>query len=129
MGSTSIRIEIDIFGVEIYADPLVEKVYYNLIENACRHGEKISQIRFYGREDVGGYVIVCEDDGIGIPDEYKKKIFNREYFKHTGFGLNLSREILDITGITIQETGTPGTGAKFEILVPRGKYRFIGLGE
>ena len=44
---------------------------------------------------------------MGIPDEYKSKIFNREYYKHTGFGLNLSREILDITGITIRETGVP----------------------
>jgi hypothetical protein len=35
----------------------------------------------------------------------------------------LIREILAITGITITETGTAGTGARFEILVPKGAYR------
>ena len=62
---------------------------------------------------------------MGIPEEFKEKIFRREYYRHTGFGLNLSREILDITGITITETGTPGEGARFEITVPRGKFRTI----
>ena len=32
--------------------------------------------------------------------------------------------ILSITGITITETGTPGQGARFEIVVPKGAYRF-----
>ena len=73
--------------------------------------------------DNGRLVITFEDDGVGIPAEFKTKIFNREYFKHTGFGLNLSREILEITGITITETGEPGKGARFEIRVPEGKYR------
>jgi K+-sensing histidine kinase KdpD len=40
--------------------------------------------------------------------------------KHTGFGLYLMREILDITGITITETGEPGKGARFEMVVPKG---------
>jgi len=35
----------------------------------------------------------------------------------------LSREILDITGITIRETGIPGAGARFELRVPGGKFR------
>jgi hypothetical protein len=36
----------------------------------------------------------------------------------------LIREILATTGISITETGTPGAGAQFEILVPKGAYRF-----
>lgn len=64
-----------------------------------------------------------EDDGVGIPTEYKKAIFKREYFRNTGFGLNLSQEILGITELTISETGQPGLGARFEILVPKGKFR------
>jgi hypothetical protein len=39
--------------------------------------------------------------------------------------LFLSREILSITGLRIQETGEPGKGARFEIFVPKGAYRFI----
>jgi signal transduction histidine kinase len=45
--------------------------------------------------------------------------------KNTGLGLFLSREILAITGITITENGTPGKGARFEITVPEGMYRFV----
>jgi len=55
----------------------------------------------------------------------KEKIFDRRYKEKKGIGLFLVREILSITGITIRETGEPGKGARFEILVPKGVYRFI----
>jgi len=58
--------------------------------------------------------------------EHKEDIFQHKYFKHTGYGLFLSVSILAITGITIRETGVPGIGARFEILVPGGAYRFGG---
>ncbi|MFH0966401.1 MAG: MASE3 domain-containing protein [Methanobacteriota archaeon] len=118
-----IQIHIEISGIKIYADPLMGKVFFNLVDNAKRYGETITEIKFSGFERAGGYIIICEDDGVGIPDEFKLKIFNREHFTHTGFGLNLSREILEITGITITETGEPGKGARFEIRVPEGRYR------
>jgi len=114
----------EISGIEIYADPLIGKVFFNLIDNAKRYGEKITQIRLYGSVENDQYIIVCEDDGVGIPEEFKLKIFKREYYKHTGFGLNLSREILDITGISILENGIFGTGARFEIVVPKGGWRY-----
>jgi len=37
--------------------------------------------------------------------------------------LIFAREILDVTGITIKETGEPGKGARFGITVPKGAYR------
>jgi signal transduction histidine kinase len=58
-----------------------------------------------------------------VPLDLKEKIFDKGYGKHTGFGLFLAREILAITGITIHETGLYGKGARFEIKVPKGKYR------
>ena len=119
-----IELHIEISGILVYADPLMGKVFYNLVDNAKRYGETITLIRFYGFEGTNGYTIICEDDGVGIPLEFKSKIFNREHYTHTGFGLYLSREILDITGITISETGEPGKGARFEIVVPVGKYQF-----
>ncbi len=69
-------------------------------------------------------VVIYQDNGIGIPAEYKKAIFDRQFFKHTGFGLFLSRTILSITGMTIRETGEPGKGARFEITVQAGAFRF-----
>jgi DNA-binding response OmpR family regulator len=110
-------------AVEVYADPLIEKVFFNLIDNAVRYGKKTTTIRFrYAGTDSGG-TIVCEDDGIGIPAEEKEKIFAFEYGMNTGLGLFLAREILSITGITIRETGIPGEGARFEMKCPKGAIR------
>ena len=66
-----------------------------------------------------------EDNGIGIPAAEKEKIFERGYGKNTGLGLFLAREILAITDMTIRETGTEGTGARFEIHVPENAYRHV----
>ncbi|MFA5214347.1 MAG: ATP-binding protein, partial [Methanoregula sp.] len=71
-------------------------------------------------------VLLCEDDGAGIPEEEKNHLFERGFGKHTGLGLFLSKEILSITKIGIRETGTSGTGARFELTVPAGAYRFVG---
>jgi signal transduction histidine kinase len=113
-------------GTEIYADPLIEKVFSNLIENAVRYGTKITKIRFGCEGRDGGWTIVCEDDGVGIPEDEKEKIFSYEYGMNTGLGLFLAREILAITGISIQETGTPGKGARFEMHCPEGTVRTKG---
>jgi signal transduction histidine kinase len=111
-------------GPEIFADPLIVKVFYNLMDNAARYGEKISTIRFSVQESGENYLIVCEDNGEGIPAEEKEKIFDRGFGKNTGLGLFFVREILSITGITIRESGELGKGARFEITVPKGAYRF-----
>jgi len=39
-------------------------------------------------------------------------------------GLFLAKEILEITGITIEETGTHGKGARFDMNIPREGFRF-----
>ncbi|HOX35152.1 MAG TPA: PAS domain S-box protein [Methanoregulaceae archaeon] len=119
-----VRLVIDIRNLEIFADPLLEKVFYTFIENALRHGKGMTQIRFSSQKSGTRLVIVCEDDGPGVPPQFKEKIFDRGYYLHTGYGLFLSREILAITGITIRETGEFGRGARFEIIVPEGEYRF-----
>jgi signal transduction histidine kinase len=116
-------------GTEVFADPLVVKVFYNLMDNAVRYGGKITTIRFSAPESGDDQVIVCEDDGDGIVAAEKEKIFERGFGKNTGLGLALSREILDITGITIRETGEPGKGARFEISVPKGAWRMAVKGD
>jgi PAS domain S-box-containing protein len=112
-------------GAEVFADPLVVKVCYNLMDNAVRYGGKITTIRFYAQESGDDPLIVCEDDGDGVPADDKEKIFEPGYGKNTGLGLFLAREILDITGISIRETGEPGKGARFEMTVPKGVWRKI----
>ncbi|MCX6690383.1 MAG: PAS domain S-box protein [Methanoregula sp.] len=116
-------------GAEVFADPLIVKVFYNLMDNAVRYGGNIKTIQFSALESGDSHVIVCEDDGIGIPPKEKEKIFNPGFGKNTGLGLALSREILDITGITIKEIGEPGKGARFEMTVPKGAWRMTVEGD
>jgi PAS domain S-box-containing protein len=111
--------------VEIFADPILGKVFYSLMENSLFHGEHGTRIRISASETEKGLVIVYEDNGVGIPPEEKEKLFLKGYGKHTGLGLFLSHEILSITGITIQENGEFRKGARFEITVPEGSYRFV----
>jgi signal transduction histidine kinase len=59
-----------------------------------------------------------------ITDDARKHLFERGFGNHTGLGLFLSREILAITGIAITENGEAGKGARFEMTVPKGAYRF-----
>ncbi|HXX55460.1 MAG TPA: PAS domain S-box protein [Methanoregula sp.] len=121
-----IVLAIDIRGVSVYADSLIEKVFYNLMENSLRHGGNVTSIRFSftGNGDAG--VIVYEDNGVGVAAEEKDLIFTRGFGKHTGLGLFLSREILAITGITITENGEPGKGVRFEIVIPAEDHRRAG---
>jgi PAS domain S-box-containing protein len=121
-----IHLSVNCDRFEIYADPLLEKVFYTLLENAIRHGKKVTDIVFSCHEQENGLMLIYEDNGQGIPIDHKKDIFNQKYFQHTGYGLFLSTTILNITGISIRESGEPGKGARFEILVPKGASRLAG---
>ena len=105
-------------GTEVFADPLIVKVFHNLINNAIRHGGNITTIHFFTEEHNGLHAIICEDDGVGISKEMKREIFTKSSEKDHGLGLFLSSEILSITGITISEKGETGHGAKFVMNVP-----------
>lgn len=112
--------------IEIFADPMLEKVFYNLFENAVRHGGGITCIDVSFKETGEGEgIISVADNGKGIPDKLKLKIFSRGFGSHTGYGLFLVREILEITGISIGEAGTEGNGACFDIGIPRTRWRKV----
>ena len=93
------------------------------MENSLRHGGHVTKISFGTAETETGLVITYTDNGKGIPLAEKDKIFLRGHGMNTGLGLFLIREILATTGISIKETGMPGDGVRFEILVPKGAYR------
>ncbi|MBN1432337.1 MAG: PAS domain S-box protein [Methanomicrobiaceae archaeon] len=109
-------------GLEIYADPMFEKVLFNLVENSYRHGVAKNLTAKYELND-NWCTLILEDDGSGIEEEIKDRIFDRGFGKNSGLGLFLAREILDITNIRIRETGIPGSGARFEILIPKEAFR------
>ena len=118
-------VSLDIFSgnLEIFADPWLEKVFFNLIDNTLKYAGHVTKISVSYRESEDGLDLLFEDNGIGIPFEEKEKIFERGYGKNIGYGLFMAREILAITQLTIRETGEPGKGARYEIHVPKRYYR------
>ena len=112
-------------GVEVFADPMFPKVLHNLISNSLKHGQTVTAISLSYSEGPDGLTIVLEDNGVGVPAERKGDIFQRGHEPgRRSHGLFLSAEILGITKISIREAGVAGEGARFEILVPEGRYRF-----
>ena len=118
-------VNLDIFtkGLEIFADPWLKKVFFNLIDNTLRYAEHVTKITVSYHESQNGLDLIFEDNGIGIPFDEKEKIFERGCGKNIGYCLFMAREILAITGLTIQETGEPGKGTRFKIHVPKRYYR------
>jgi len=107
----------------VLADPLLERVFFHLLDNAVRHGATLTEIRITLQETGSGGILIVENNGAGIPAEEKGKIFERGYGKGTGWGLFLARQILAVTGMMVTETGDPEKGARFEITLPAGSFR------
>jgi len=114
---------VNLGNIEIFADPMLPKVFSNLMENTLQYGERVTNIHITAMETEYGLILQWEDDGIGVPTEEKERIFERGFGKNTGLGLFLVKEMLALTGITIKETGEPGKGARFEIMAPREMWR------
>jgi PAS domain S-box-containing protein len=120
-----VTITIDTVDLEVLADPMLKKVFYNLIDNSLKHGGEVTEISFtsiVGEDDAR---IFYQDNGVGIPLDKKEWIFEDGFGRDHGLGLYLIKEILRITNIEIQERGVPGSGARFELTVPKGAYRTI----
>ncbi|MFB6254063.1 MAG: sensor histidine kinase, partial [Halobacteriaceae archaeon] len=86
----------------------------NLFRNAIEHGGENVTVTI-GELDDGFYV---EDDGPGIPESERDKIFNAGYStseEGTGFGLSIVKRVADAHGWEIQVTESETGGARFEI--------------
>jgi hypothetical protein len=121
---SKVNIEYEIEDVEIYADLMFVTVLYNLFDNSIRHGERVTTIKIKTVEDNGSLIISYEDNGIGLTEDEKKTLFVRGVGKNSGLGMFLSREILSMTDIEIEEVGKEGVGVVFLITVHPGYYRF-----
>ncbi|MDO8872514.1 MAG: ATP-binding protein [Methanoregula sp.] len=115
--------------LEVYADPLFADVLTHLPENSLRHGGTVKNIVVTYHETHEGLDLCIRDDGTGIPAGKKQQIFEYDAGGHAGIGLFICRQIVEVTGMSIQETGIEGEGATFLIHVPSGGYRFEGTNE
>jgi len=118
-----VRVSADTGTASVLADPLFDRVFHHLFENALRHGERVTEIRISLQKNGTSGLLLVENDGVSIPAREKDKIFERGYGKGTGWGLYLAREILAATGMTIIENGEEGKGVRFVITLPPGSIR------
>jgi len=122
---SSIQRTVHVAGLEVFAASPLEWVFQTLTDNVITKGKTATKISLSYSETPEGLSLIFEDNGVGIPDHLKEAVFERRFGRQKAMELFLVREILGITGITIRETGKAGYGARFEIHVPRGGYRFV----
>ncbi|GGN93952.1 MULTISPECIES: sensor histidine kinase [Haloarcula] len=102
-------------GTTVQADKTrLQQLLWNLIRNAIDHGGKEVTITV-GSLDNGFYV---EDDGPGIPDAARQRVFQSGYTTSsdgTGFGLRIVKQIADAHGWELGITTGNDGGARFEV--------------
>ena len=106
-------------GLTVLADSMLRQLFYNMIDNTLKYGERTSVIRVHYEEEQDKLKLIYEDDGVGIADEEKSKLFQEGYGKGTGFGLYLIKRICEGYGWKIQETGKHGEGVQFTMTIPK----------
>jgi PAS domain S-box-containing protein len=121
MNLGSVKVLNECRGLEVVADSLLKQLFYNFIDNSLKHGEKVTQIRLYCKEDRNGVKLFYEDNGVGVLEVNKPKLFDIGFTtgKGSGLGLYLVKKMMDVYGWEIEEIGEPGKGAKFAITVPK----------
>jgi HAMP domain-containing protein len=119
-----VTIQKELNGVEVYADPLLPRIFSILLENSFKcGGPALSVIRVSARVSGDTLHLIYQDDSMGVPEADKETIFESGYSATTLRGLYLIRVLLGFTGITIREIGVFGKGIIFDIQVPKDKFR------
>jgi hypothetical protein len=108
--------------LEILSDPLLEKGLTHLMEYIYTCGGIAVPVQISHAETGSGLAITLRKAGTGIPPDQKDTLFVWAPAKTSGPNLFFIREILDMTGISIDETGDLHT-LSFVIRVPKGGYR------
>jgi PAS domain S-box-containing protein len=109
-------------GLFVLADSFLRQLFYNFIDNTRKYGKKTTTIKVHYEKAEGNCIkLIYEDDGVGIPVENKINLFHEGFSTggSTGFGLFLTKKMIDVYGWQIQENGEPGKGAKFTITIPK----------
>ena len=114
----SVTLKVQQDNIEIFADPLFEKVFYLLFNFSHKFGEKVTRIDVSYQFTMTELIIVVSDNGIGIAPETKDQLFEWRPGNEKTLGLFLAQKILSSTSISIRETGEYKKGARFEIIVP-----------
>ena len=125
-----IAIELILTGDELYVKAdvgKIQQVLYNLLDNAIKFSHENSIIKIETTEKHNKVFVSVKDNGIGIPKEELKQIWERFYKsdlsrgkdkKGTGLGLSITREIIRSHGENINVISTEGVGSEFIFSLP-----------
>ena len=104
---------------------LMHHVWSNLIGNAIKFGPKDGLIHVTLKNTDGRFVFAVDDEGEGIPEEERQRIFHKFYQldsshkqEGNGLGLALAKQIIDICGGEIRVEGSPRGGCRFIVVLP-----------
>jgi PAS domain S-box-containing protein len=109
----------------VQADPMrVERILYNLLENAVKYSPEKSVIRVFARKEKKMVVTGVDDKGIGIAPEDQVRLF--ELFERLGsarspglgLGLVVCKRLVEAQGGQIWVESTPGKGSTFYFTLP-----------
>ncbi|MFP4185294.1 MAG: ATP-binding protein, partial [Thermoplasmata archaeon] len=102
--------------------PLLEETISNLVENSIKHAD-CDKIRIKDEREEDECVVTVEDDGVGIPDEIKEKIFDRGYKQGenagSGLGMYLVKEIVESYDGSVEVKDSELGGARFDVHLQR----------
>ena len=118
-GASGIRVADETQGLEVLADSMLRHLFYNLFHNSAMHGERVRRVVVRYVHEKDQLKIIYEDDGVGISEEEKERIFLKGYGRGTGYGLFLIRGMCNVYGWDITETGKKGRGAQFTMTMPK----------
>ena len=115
-----VSIELNLKDVKVMANEGLRTVINNIIHNAIVHGGKDVRIRIETFSDENYVVIRISDNGVGIPNEIKNRIFEEGFTtgNGTGLGLYISKKILEVYNGEIVVRDNEPRGAVFEIKIP-----------
>lgn len=117
-----IKVTSECHGFCVLADSLLRQLFYNLVDNSLKYGQKLTEIKVHCEKKTDKQLeLVYEDDGTGISEQVKQRLFTEGFTtgKGTGYGLYLVKKMMEVYGWTIQETGEPGKGVRFVITIPK----------
>jgi PAS domain S-box-containing protein len=111
---------------EFQADSrILRNILFNLITNASKYSEANKPIYIDCHEQEGFYSFEIRDEGIGIPEEDHKHMFDRFFrasnagnVQGTGLGLNIVKRYLDLLNGNITFTSKYGEGTTFKVMIP-----------
>ena len=105
----------------------IKQVIFNLLSNAMKFTEPGNNIGLDARVDGDNFNVTVWDEGIGIPEESLKKIFDPfeqvkgakiSKEKGTGLGLAISKKLIELHHGTITVTSKLGAGSRFIVVLP-----------